>query len=159
VVRGGDTLVIGGQVVRKRINQRSSLPIIGQLPLIGDLLSSRSNEMAQFVRIYVVRPRLLGEDSSFAGNAMPQAQEDTFSHPSVGQVNDIIRRSSLTPNRQDASAPSRPPEVNRDAPRETKREAPVGGVTQPVTPQSMLVPAPMQRQVPQLQPDAARTTP
>lgn len=79
VVKGGDTLVIGGQVVRKRINSLSGLPILGSIPLLGHLTNTRSTEVAQFVRLYVVRPRLLGEDSSTAGPAPSLPGDDLFS--------------------------------------------------------------------------------
>ena len=79
VVKGGDTLVIGGQVVRKRINSLSGLPILGSIPLVGHLTNSRSTEVAQFVRIYVVRPRLLGEDSSTAGPGPALPEDELFS--------------------------------------------------------------------------------
>jgi len=153
VVRGGDTLVIGGQVVRKRITQRSSLPVIGQIPIIGDILSSRSTEMVQFIRIYVVRPRLLGEDSSFAGNAVPLPQEDPFSHPRLGQVRDIMKGASLTPNRPDASASPSSAAVNRAAPQAMPTEAHAEGITTPVKPQPMLAPAPTVPPPPRLTPN------
>lgn len=79
VVKGGDTLVIGGQVVRKRINSLSGLPILGSIPIVGHLTNSRSTEVAQFVRIYVVRPRLLGEDSSTAGPGPALPEDELFS--------------------------------------------------------------------------------
>ena len=79
VVKGGDTLVIGGQVVRKRINSLSGLPILGSIPLLGHLTNTRSTEVAQFVRLYVVRPRLLGEDSSTAGPGPSLPDDELFS--------------------------------------------------------------------------------
>lgn len=101
VVKGGDTLVIGGQVVRKRINSTSGIPLLNRIPLISQLTNSRSTETAQFIRVYVVRPRLLGEDSSFAGNAVPLPQEDPFSHPSLGKMRDMMLGNSISPNRPD----------------------------------------------------------
>lgn len=159
VVRGGDTLVIGGQVVRKRVGGRAGLPVIGQIPILGDILGSRSNEMAQFIRIYVVRPRLLGEDSSFAGNAVPLPQEDPFSHPRMGLVRNMMLGSSITPNRPDAPSTSGAPEVNREAPAAAPRETPPPEMTTPVKPQSMLVPAPLSGLPPSGQPDDRRATP
>jgi len=63
VVRGGETLVIGGQVVRKEVSSEAGLPIIRNLPLLGTLTNSRSNKTEEFVRVYVVRPRILIEDA------------------------------------------------------------------------------------------------
>ncbi len=114
VVKGGDTLVIGGQVVRKRINSTSGIPILSRIPLISKLTNSRSTETAQFIRVYVVRPRLLGEDSSFAGNSAPLPEEDPYSHPSMGKIRNLMLGNSITPNRPDepeavpAAAKNRP---------------------------------------------------
>lgn len=113
VVKGGDTLVIGGQVVRKRINAASGIPLLNRIPLLGKLTNSRSTEMAQFVRVYVVRPRLLGEDSSFAGNAVALPREDPFSHPSLGNMRNLMMGSSITPNRPDNPAAAPAPEATR----------------------------------------------
>jgi type II secretory pathway component GspD/PulD (secretin) len=103
VVRGGDTLVIGGQVVRKRINRNSGVPILQDLPIFGALARSRTDEFEQFVRIYVVRPRLLGEDSSQLSGPLGPEGPDANSHRVLDRVPDLIRGSGLTPRRSDLS--------------------------------------------------------
>ena len=103
VVRGGDTLVIGGQVVRKRINRNSGVPFLQDLPIFGALARSRTDEFEQYVRIYVVRPRLLGEDSSQLSGPLGPEGPDTNSHRVLDRVPDLIRGSGLTPRRSDLS--------------------------------------------------------
>jgi type III secretion protein C len=101
VVRGGDTLVIGGQVVRKRVNRNSGVPILQDIPLLGRLARSRTDEFEQYVRIYVVRPRLLGEDSSQLSGQVGTEGADPNSHRVLDRVPDLIRGSGLSPRRSD----------------------------------------------------------
>lgn len=103
VVRGGDTLVIGGQVVRKRINRNAGIPFFQDIPIVGALAKSRSDEFEQYVRIYVVRPRLLGEDSSQLYGPLGPEGADSNSHRILERVPDLIRGSGLTPRRSDLS--------------------------------------------------------
>lgn len=62
-IRSGDTLVIGGQVISQRVDAKTGLPILGDLPVVGGLFSSRSVVVKEYIRIYIVRPQILGEDS------------------------------------------------------------------------------------------------
>jgi hypothetical protein len=101
VVRGGDTLVIGGQVVRKRVDRISGIPIIRDLPLLGPLTSSRSQDYEQYVRLYVVRPRLIGVDSTASQAAAPPGQADPGTHPLLDKVPDFVRGAGLSPRRVD----------------------------------------------------------
>lgn len=104
VVRGGDTLVIGGQVVRKRVSKVSGIPLIKDIPILGTLTNSRSEDYEQFVRIYVVRPRLIGEDSGEANQAVGDAAIDPNSHRLLEKVPEIIRGGSLAPRKADLGA-------------------------------------------------------
>jgi hypothetical protein len=101
VVRGGDTLVIGGQVVRKRVSKVSGIPIIKDIPILGTLTNSRAEDYEQYVRIYVVRPRLIGEDSGEANRTLGDAATDPNSHRLLDKVPDIIKGSSLAPRKAD----------------------------------------------------------
>lgn len=67
VVRSGDTLVIGGQIVRKRANGGSGLPTTTESKGFFSRLFSTQSELTQdYIRIYMVRPLILGEDSASA---------------------------------------------------------------------------------------------
>ena len=63
VVRSGDSLVIGGQVVRKKIDKSSGLPGAQSTGIFSFLFSEKTSEFHDYVRVYVVRPKILGEDS------------------------------------------------------------------------------------------------
>jgi hypothetical protein len=106
VVRGGDTLVIGGQVVRKRVNRVSGLPIIKDIPLLGALTNSRSDDYEQYVRVYVVRPRILGDDSALLNEPVAANGADPMVHGIVGRVPELIRGSGLSPQGTDTARPA-----------------------------------------------------
>lgn len=134
VVRGGDTLVIGGQVVRKRVNRVAGLPIIRDIPLLGALTSSRSDDYEQYVRVYVVRPRILGDDSALLNEPVADHQGDPLVHGVVGRVPQLIRGSGLSPQGQDAARPN--------SVREAVESMSVVPVPQPVQPPAPALSAP-----------------
>jgi type III secretion protein C len=108
VVRGGDTLVIGGQVVRKRVNRVSGIPIIKDIPILGALTNSRSDDFEQYVRVYVVRPRILGDGSLLNDEPVEAQHADPLVHGIVGRVPELIRGSGLSPRVPDAERPASP---------------------------------------------------
>jgi type III secretion protein C len=64
VVRSGDTLVIGGQIIRRQSAAASGLPGTTKSDgFFARLLSSKESQEYEYVRIYMVRPLILGEDS------------------------------------------------------------------------------------------------
>lgn len=132
VVRGGDTLVIGGQVVRKRVNRVSGLPIIKDIPLLGALTNSRSDDYEQYVRVYVVRPRILGDDSALLNEPVAADRTDPLVHGVVGRVPELIRGSGLSPQSTDAARPA--------SGRETGEATTVVPVPQPVMPPAPTAP-------------------
>ena len=97
VVRGGDTLIIGGQVVRKRTKNIAGLPFIRNLPILGPLTNSHSNETEQFVRIYVVRPRILGEDSELVQATTAAQGGDPSLNPALEKIPGMLQGASIAP--------------------------------------------------------------
>ena len=83
VVNNGDTLVIGGQVVRKTIDNDSGFPFLSRLPILGVLFSQRSRQYNEFLRIYIMSTRILGEDSLQAASS------------SVNQPNGVISNNKM----------------------------------------------------------------
>lgn len=137
VVRGGDTLVIGGQVVRKRVNNVAGLPIIKDIPLLGALTNSRSDDYEQYVRVYVVRPRILGDDSAQLNEPVAADRVDPLVNSVVGRVPELILGSGLSPQGADAA---RLPSV-----REPVEAMTVVPVPQPVMPTPPPPPPPDRR--------------
>ena len=89
VVRGGETLIIGGQVVRKEISAESGLPIIRHLPILGTLTNSRTTRYEKFVRVYVVRPKILIDNAMIAGATN---ESDTSSIVSNGAADNLTQK-------------------------------------------------------------------
>lgn len=107
VVRGGDTLVIGGQVVRKRVSRDSGLPRLRDIPILGAVMGSRSNDNEQYVRVYVVRPRILGDGSTPLNEPVAADRGDPLVNSVVGRVPELIKGSGLSPQGLDAERPTR----------------------------------------------------
>ena len=101
IVNNGDTLVIGGQVVRKVLDADSGLPFLSRLPIIGLLFGSRARQYQEFLRIYVISPRLLGEDSLQAATA-------SVSQPNGTVTNSRMLQQDLPKIMQGTSLPSNP---------------------------------------------------
>ena len=53
-----EALVIGGYHVEEQSNNRNALPILGDVPVIGDLFSVRRNRFEQRERIFILIPRV-----------------------------------------------------------------------------------------------------
>jgi hypothetical protein len=101
IVNNGDTLVIGGQVVRKVLDADSGLPFLSRLPIIGLLFGSRARQYQEFLRIYVISPRLLGEDSLQAASA-------SVTQPNGTVTNSRMLQQELPKIMQGTSLPSNP---------------------------------------------------
>jgi len=101
VVNNGDTLVIGGQVVRKTNDQDSGFPFLSRLPILGVLFSQRSRQYNEYLRIYIMSTRLLGEDSI-------QAASSSVSQPNGVISNNKMLRQDLPKSLQGTRIPSNP---------------------------------------------------
>ena len=101
VVNNGDTLVIGGQVVRKVIDQDSGFPFLSRMPIIGLLFGQRSRTYNEFLRIYIMSTRILGEDSI-------QAASSAVSQPNGVISNNKMLREELPKSMQGTRIPSNP---------------------------------------------------
>ena len=101
IVNNGDTLVIGGQVVRKVIDQDSGFPFLSRLPIVGLLFGQRSRQYNEFLRIYIISPRLLGEDSL-------QAAAVSVNQPNGVISNNKMLRQELPKSMQGTKLPSNP---------------------------------------------------
>ncbi|CCE00702.1 General secretion protein D [Bradyrhizobium sp. STM 3809] len=59
VVNDGDTLVLGGLIQDSRTTGRSQLPIIGDIPFVGNLAGSRDNVIGKTELIILIRPHVM----------------------------------------------------------------------------------------------------
>ncbi|ARP94661.1 type II and III secretion system protein family protein [Bordetella genomosp. 13] len=89
-VRSGQTLVLGGFLSRERATERSGLPLLSDIPLLGSLFSTRRSqtrdtELAIFVTPSIVSPDYAGFDQSVrqAQGVLQQAFPDP---PQIGPL-------------------------------------------------------------------------
>lgn len=61
VISENRSLVIGGFHVDERGNHENQVPLLGQLPLIGPLFSSTRREVSRRERLFILTPRLIGD--------------------------------------------------------------------------------------------------
>lgn len=80
IINNGDTLVIGGQVVRKVIDEDSGFPFLSRMPILGLFFGQRSRQYNEYLRIYIISPRLLGEDSIQAAAVSTSQPNGTISN-------------------------------------------------------------------------------
>jgi len=68
-VRNGETMVLGGFINDNEQSSRTSIPILGDLPLIGGLFRNRSRTVNNSELLIFVTPTIIGEDlgSSLVG--------------------------------------------------------------------------------------------
>ncbi len=58
-VRDGETLIIGGLLSTSTIEQRTQMPIVGDIPLLGWLFSSRQEVDAKSELVFFITPRII----------------------------------------------------------------------------------------------------
>lgn len=64
VVNNGHSLLLGGLVREKSIQQADKIPGIGDIPLLGKLFSNNSEAGSRSERMYIISPKLITSDSS-----------------------------------------------------------------------------------------------
>ncbi len=68
-VRNGETIVLGGLNSKNQTNTVSKMPVLGDLPIIGQFFRSKSNSVSNAELLIFVTPTIIEDDST--GNASP----------------------------------------------------------------------------------------
>ncbi|MCE9679782.1 pilus (MSHA type) biogenesis protein MshL [Shewanella sp. AS1] len=58
--RNGDVVVIGGLMKSENIQQSSKVPLLGDIPLIGELFTNRSNSLRKTELVILLKPTVVG---------------------------------------------------------------------------------------------------
>ncbi len=69
-VRDGETIIIGGLTQKERMSTHTKIPLLGDIPLIGELFRTRTVNEATTEMVIFVTPRLLSQTGH-----LPEAQE------------------------------------------------------------------------------------
>ena len=64
MVKDGETMVIGGLIREEEIKTMSKIPILGDLPLIGELFRHRNNNHRKSEILVVITPRIVRPGAS-----------------------------------------------------------------------------------------------
>ena len=59
VIREGNSLLVGGYTVREQTRFNQRLPVVGRIPLVGRLFSSRNDREKTVARYFLITPRVL----------------------------------------------------------------------------------------------------
>jgi len=59
VIRSGDTILIGGLISKNKSSEHGGIPVLKDLPYIGDMFASQSNKMAKTELIMLIRPIII----------------------------------------------------------------------------------------------------
>lgn len=59
VVAQGASLLIGGHIHTTRIKDKYEVPVLGSIPLIGYLFKSETTIEREFIRLFIIRPRVM----------------------------------------------------------------------------------------------------
>lgn len=69
IVQEGNSLLIGGYTVREQARFEQRLPILGHIPLMGRLFSSKSKRDQSLARYFLITPRILPATISYEINS------------------------------------------------------------------------------------------
>ena len=72
VVRQDESLLIGGYNTEHRIASRDQVPLLGDVPLVGLLFSSRSTDVQRRERLFLIRPKIIELPT---GEELPMGEE------------------------------------------------------------------------------------
>ena len=68
----GETIVLGGLITDDRLSSRSRVPVLGEIPVIGNLFRSRNESRTKRTLFVFLRPTILRD----AAAVTEQAQSD-----------------------------------------------------------------------------------
>ena len=59
LVENGDTVVIGGIFVMEEINQTNKVPVLGDIPVMGNLFKNKTRETEKREMLVFITPRMV----------------------------------------------------------------------------------------------------
>ncbi|GAB1846717.1 SctC family type III secretion system outer membrane ring subunit BsaO [Achromobacter xylosoxidans] len=74
-VQHEQSLLVGGYTLDETAENTSKIPLLGDLPMVGKLFTYKNNTGSQSVRLFLIQPRLLADDSRFDSKYVATPQE------------------------------------------------------------------------------------
>lgn len=79
------SLLIGGYTLNRESGGVSKVPLLGDIPLIGNLFKYRISDNKKLVRMFLIQPKVLVEDAPFEG------LDHLLVHPEIDNAVDALR--------------------------------------------------------------------
>ena len=150
LVEDGNIVVLGGLIEDKTDVSKSQVPILGSIPIIGELFKTRSVDKVKTNLMVFIRPRILrdGTDAAIESNAkynyirkqqlernngrvplMPSERQ-----PTLPLLEQLVPPELLNPARQAVAPTATPAERMQGSSSGASVSDPTTGMTEPVTP-------------------------
>lgn len=84
MINEGEGLLLGGLTVNADFDAESKIPLLGDIPVLGELFKSRSRSRRQTERLFLITPRIIRLDQAQPGAAAAAASEVTARLPASG---------------------------------------------------------------------------
>jgi general secretion pathway protein D len=66
-VNDGDSIVLGGLIQDRADNRRDQVPLLGEVPVLGNLFKSRLDQIVRTELLVAITPRIVRDDSQIRG--------------------------------------------------------------------------------------------
>lgn len=74
-VQHQQSILVGGYTLDETSENTSKIPVLGDIPVLGKLFTYKSNNGSKSVRLFLIQPRLLAEDSTFDSKRISTPKE------------------------------------------------------------------------------------
>jgi type III secretion protein C len=75
IILDGESLLLGGQTVDSEFDAERKVPLLGDIPVVGNLFKSRRRDRERVERLFLITPRLLAIGAASASAAGAAVQE------------------------------------------------------------------------------------
>jgi general secretion pathway protein D len=87
----GETIVLGGLITDDRLSGKSQVPVLGDIPVLGELFKSRRESRTKRTLFVFLRPTILRDKAAVAAQA-----DSDYSRVRADELNNQQRQKLLT---------------------------------------------------------------
>jgi type III secretion protein C len=81
VVKQGESLLIGGMTIDSEFDYKSKVPVLGDVPVLGQAFRKRSKGGQHFERLFLITPRVLSQRAATAVSAVTPVPLEQLQNP------------------------------------------------------------------------------